>query len=377
MTEYKRLLLLVTQLREEITQLIQAFKSDDDKDALTLHEWSTSIQTLITNGRPRLVKILYKALETDPDRQIYNEKMCEAIQKLFDEFLECVDTLFEASMKDEILSLASKLNFEESPSLLWAQEKYDQYMLQMAQTEEWKKRLAINIADLVIFEGQTRAVISAEEKQERVGLLDAKNTDKTKILKLLKDREEAKWKAELERRAEEHKRLVEAVSLYRDQNIDKILLGVPESLRKLLGSHILELLRALRTTPEDNNIRRIRCNNVRVMRDYGHISFCSECRSCSDFLFSAEILWYMMGYQVEYSSSPTQSLLSVIESNPPIQLPCGRNASEHVFTEIGFEEYSERFFILHEPNPIENANEWMTWYATLETMTRNFETYVM
>ncbi|ORC91523.1 putative membrane associated protein [Trypanosoma theileri] len=377
MTEYKKLTLLVTQLREEITQLIQAFKSDDDKDAVTLHERSASIESLIINGRPRLVKILHKALETDPDRQIYNEKMCEAIKKLFDEFSECVDTLFEASMKDEILSLESKLNFEECPSILWAQEKYDQHMLHMAQTEEWKKRLATNIADLVIFEGQTRAVLSAEEKQVRVGLLEAKKTEKEKILKILKDREEAKWKAELERRTEEHKRLVKAVSVYNDQNIDKILLSVPESLRKLLASHILELLQALRTTPEDTNIRRIRCNNVRVMMDYGHISFCNKCHLCRDFLSCAEILWYMMGYQVEYSSSPAQSILSIIESNPSIQLPCGRNASEHVITEIGFEDYSERFFILHEPNPVENANEWMTWYATLETMTHGFEAYMM
>ncbi|KEG11631.1 putative membrane associated protein [Trypanosoma grayi] len=374
MTEYKKLCALVAQLREESTRMAQACEGGEENDALALHLLSESIQTLISNARPRLLKILRKAQETNPDRQIYNETMCGAIKGLFEDFCEGVSALFGQPMRDALIS-EDNINYEECPSLSWAANMYDQYMLNLARTEAWKKRLATSIADLVLFEEETRAVYSAEEKQARGTLLQAKKAEKADAIRLLEERETAKWEVELRRRGDEHKRLLGAANLSGGQSAEKALLDVPVSFRKLFAANMLQLARALRTSPEDPNIRHIRCNNVRVMTEYGHISLCSECLTCKAFQSCAEVLWYMMGYRVEYSSSPALSLRAVIERSQPITLPCGNNASEHAITLIGFEDYSERLFSLHEPDPTQEPNEWMTWYTTVEALAHCLEMY--
>ncbi|EAN97381.1 hypothetical protein, conserved [Trypanosoma cruzi] len=372
MTEYKKLCAILAQLREEVTSLSCAFEGGEGQDTVALHSLSTSIQKLVTNAQPRLLKILRKATETDPNRQIYNEAMCAAIKQLFDDFCELLSCLFGVPMEEMVLS-EGKINFEDSPSISWTEDVHNNYLLHLAQTEAWKKRIATNIADLVLFEEETRTVYFAEERKARETLLQIKRNEKTNILHMLKEREAAKWEAEVRRRNDEHKGLMNASSFYGVQNIATVLLRIPEPFRKLLAGNMAQLVRALRTTPEDPNIRRIRCNNRRVMMDYSHVVFCGECETCRILVAAAEILWYIMGYRVEYSTAPTSSLRTVIENNPPILLPCGRYASEHAIAVIGFEEYSERFFTLHEPDPMQDSDEWMVWYATLEALLARLE----
>ncbi|RNF15130.1 putative membrane associated protein [Trypanosoma conorhini] len=367
MTEYKKLCALVSQLREEVTLLNRNFAAGDEEDAEALHALSVSIQTLVANARPRLLKIFRKATETDPNRQIYNEAMCAAIKQLLEDMCEVVGCLFGGLVKEMLLS-EDKLSLEECPSIAWAENAYSQHLLRRAQTEAWQKRLATNFSDLFLFETETRAVYGAEEKQSRETLMQAKQTDKTSIQQMLKAREAAKWEAEVQRRSDEHRRLMEASSHCGVDGIEAVLLRVPEPFRKVLAGNMLQLVRALRTTPEDPNIRRIRCNNMRVMMEYSHVAFCSGCQTCQEFVAAAEVLWYMLGYHVEYSTAPTSSLGAIIGNSPPILLPCGAHASEHALAVIGFEEYSERFFTLREPDPMREPSEWMSWYATLEAV---------
>lgn len=372
MTEYKKLCAMVEKLREESALIRAAFESGDEENPNAVHALSTSIQSLITNAQPRLLKILRKALETDPNRQIYNEKMCAAIQLLFDEFCDVVGVLFEGLMSETLLSEAT-LNFEECPSLLWAEKVYDCHLLRVAHTEAWKKRLATNIADLVVFEEETRAVYAAEEKQARDVYLRTMRSEKATIQELLNAREAAKWEAEVRRRGDEHQRLATASSSHTAADVCRVLSCVPEAFRGCLAMNMLRLVKALRTTPEDPNIRRIRCNNMRVMTEYGHVALCSGCQTCRIIHSSAEVLWYMMGYKLEYSTSPVCSLRALIDSSAPILLPCGSPASAHTVTPIGYEDYSERFFTLCEPDPAQRPEEWTRWYATLGAMAGSLE----
>ncbi|RNE99960.1 putative membrane associated protein [Trypanosoma rangeli] len=376
MTEYKKLCALVAQLREDVTLLTCNFAGGDERDIDALHSLSMSIQTLVANAQPRMLKILCKAIETDPNRQIYNEAMCTAIKQLFEDFCEVVGCLFEGPMKEMLLS-ENKLDFEECPSISWVENVYSHHLLRRAQTESWQKRFVTNIADLVLCESETRAVYGAEQKQARETLLQAKRIDKASVQQILKDKEAAKWEAEVRRRNDEHKRLMEASKFCGAEGIEAMLLRIPEPFRKVLARNMLQLAQALRTTPEDPNIRRIRCNNMRVMMEYSHAAFCSGCQTCQKFVASAEVLWYVMGYQVDYSTAPTSSLCAIINSNSPILLPCGSYASEHAIAAIGFEDYSERFFTLCEPDPMQQSSEWMAWYATLEAVLGRLEVFLV
>ncbi|EAN79285.1 hypothetical protein, conserved [Trypanosoma brucei brucei TREU927] len=372
MTEYKKLCALVDQLKQETAVLIDAFKDDDRGDVVALHSQAVSVQTLITNCRPRVVKILHKGREKDPDKQIYNERMCVAIEQLFEDFCTVVGSLFDTSASGLILS-EENLNYEECPPLAWVEDLYDEHVLRLAQTEAWQKRLAGNVVDLVRMEVESRDVCAAEEKRARAALMMERKSEKNAVQQMLDEREAAKWFAEIQRREAEHEGLLLKSKLYDISAAPSVLKDVSPPFRGPLALNVLQLVRALRTTPEDSNIRRIRCNNLRVMTEYGHVALCSECHTCWTIVTSTEVLWYMLGYTVEYSSLPTVHIPTLIESNPSLRLPCGGLASEHVFFPVGFEDYSERLFVLHEPNPTEEPNEWMDWYTRMGAIVHSLE----
>lgn len=49
-------------------------------------------------------------------------------------------------------------------------------------------------------------------------------------------------------------------------------------------------------------------------------------------------------------------------------LPCGAPASQHQFMPQGFEPYGDRTYVLVEPDPMEQADEWMEWFDTLKDL---------
>ncbi|CCD15468.1 unnamed protein product [Trypanosoma congolense IL3000] len=170
--------------------------------------------------------------------------------------------------------------------------------------------------------------------------------------------------------------LVSALGLFGASPVSAALASVLPPFRESLASNLLQLVRALRATPEDDNIRRVRCGNLRVMAEYGHAGFCSACPTCQSVVSAAEVLWYMLGYRVEYTSVPAANLPAVVQGNPDLCLPCKRLALNHTFVPVGFEDYSERLFTLREPDPSEAPGEWMGWYSRLEDIMHGLEMIV-
>ncbi|KAH8617896.1 hypothetical protein ERJ75_000332500 [Trypanosoma vivax] len=372
MTEYKKLCSLLLQLREETSALVVACDDGGVEDAAKLHQRAVLIKSLIVDGRCRVVKLLRKAQEKDPNRQIYNERMCLLIEQLFEEFCDVVAVLFGDRAKGLILS-EEGLPFEESLPLSWAEDCYDRHLILLAQSEAWRKRLANDLTELSSMEEEARALHVALEKQDYSLLLRQKRETEAQIQQLLDERRQAKWEAEKERREKEHEGLLSS-SISSDAALAFTLLeSVPEPFRRKLASHLLCLVRALRSTPEDFNIRHIRCSNLRVLTEYSHLSFCSECKTCGTLVSAVEVLLYVLGYRLHYSSLPVPPLISIMEANPAVRLPCGRLLSEHRVALIGFEDYSERLFVLNEPNPAEKPTEWMEWYARTEALMHRLE----
>lgn len=53
---------------------------------------------------------------------------------------------------------------------------------------------------------------------------------------------------------------------------------------------------------------------------------------------------------------------------PDFYFPCGRRATIHKYTPVGFEPYGERLYQLMEPNPEEDPDGWIIWFDTLNEL---------
>ncbi|CAG9580764.1 conserved hypothetical protein [Leishmania major strain Friedlin] len=417
MTEYKKLTTLADTLAQDVSTLKACCTDGGDFDcngsavsgvdsrllacdAEHLHLLSTRIREAVADGIPRLRKIVLKARETDPDRQIYNEAMCAKIEALFLVFCEALrllapgyfDTLTERDVSlpedakernvlDALLDADFDPNvfLEESASLQAADAVHNHYILHRAKAEAWQSRVAQGLADAVAFESQNRAFILAEEKVSRVAVLEAKRTDKVRVTKIMEVQAELQWQTELQRRDAERSLLIAAAAAISDIDTIPFFLASSisdEALRVTIAGHTLQLIKALLSTPEDMNIRRLRNNNEHLLRDYGHpcLSACDpetgERCVCQRVVSAAEVLWCRIGYIIRYTKVPNSSL-DVLRSEAKahsLLLPCGRSLSAHNYEPMGFEDYSERLFELEEPDAMERADEWMKWYAMMQRM---------
>ncbi|GET91934.1 hypothetical protein, conserved [Leishmania tarentolae] len=417
MTEFKKLTTLANALAQDVSTLKACCTDGDhydcngfaagitdfrlhDCDAEHLHHLSTRIREAVADGIPRLRKIVLKARETDPNRQIYNEAMCAKIEALFLVFFEVLqllapdyfDSLTESDVSlTENAKVCNVLNslldadfdsndlFEKSPSLQAADSIHNHYILQRAKAEEWQSRVAQGLADAVEFESQNRSLILAQEKVNRAAVLEEKRVDKVRVTEIMEVRAELKWQTELQRRDTELHLLKTAAAAISDIDAIPLFLASSisdEALRVTIAGHARQLIKGLLSTPEDMNIRRLRNNNENLVCDYGHPCLSAydpetgERCACQEVTFAAEVLWCHIGYIIRYTKAPNRSL-DVMRSEAKassLRLPCGRSLSSHNYQPMGFEDYSERFFELVEPDAMEQADEWMKWYAMMQRM---------
>ncbi|KPI89510.1 hypothetical protein ABL78_1386 [Leptomonas seymouri] len=419
MTEYKKLVALTDLFTADVASLCDAVAlinssdkaerqivdtvaaSGTDVDPEQLFLVSSRISQSITDGCPRIRKMVLKAREVDPNRQIYNETMCGKIEELFKSFCSGLQQLAPA-FSPEVAELQSsppeneEVNanpfavlldnhfnvdtvLEQSPALQKAEDLHNQYILKRAKEEAWQSRVAQKLADVVTFERQSRFFIAAEEKLERVAFVEEKRGDRLRIICLLEERETAKWNDELQRRDTEQKLLHERTKSINDVAIIPSLLirALPDTVvRRNLVGHIQKLIKALLRTPEDLNIRRLRNNNEHLMCDYGNpclsvINSTDERQcSCASVVNAAEMLWCRMGYSIRYTNVPNRCVESMrLEKRAEeLILPCGLPLSVHTYSPLGFEDYSERFFELMEPNAMETPDDWMAWYNMMQGM---------
>ncbi|KAG5469463.1 hypothetical protein LSCM1_02684 [Leishmania martiniquensis] len=417
MTEFKKLTTLADALAQDVLTLKACCTGNDhggyngsavkdldsslsSYDAEHLYQLSTRIREAVADGIPRLRKIVLKARETDPNRQIYNEAMCAKIEALllafgkalqflapnyFDDLKErgtsSPDACGEHSVFDGLLNanFDPNLLLELSASLQAADNVHNHYILQRAKAEAWRSRVVQGLADAVTFEAQNRALILAEEKVSRAAAIEEKRVDKLIVAKIMEARAEAKWQSEVQRRGVEWSLLKTAAASIGDVDTIPLFLRSyisDEALRLATACHAQQLIKALLSTPEDMNIRRLRNNNEHLICDYGHPCLSAydpqtgdRC-TCQAAVYAAEVLWCRMGYTIRYTKLPDRSL-DVARREPracSLRLPCGQALSVHTYEPMGFEDYSERLFELAEPDAMEHADEWMEWYAMMQRM---------
>lgn len=419
MTEYKKLVALCDLLAKDVTGLIsllglneEDIKNRNEDAAATavpkaavdpeqLFATSSRIRQSIIDGCPRIRKMVLKARETDPNRQIYNETMCGKIEELFKSFCGALKQLSPSSLSGQDDAASGPLPIEEatndlfdavlepefdvgaileqSQALQTTEDIYNEYIMKRAKEEAWQSRVAQGLSDVVTFEGQQRSLITAEERASRTALAEEKRSDKMRVICLLEEREAAKWNAELMRRAAEQRALEERTAKIEViANVPTALQdAIPEvALRRKLVAHVRELIMALLRTPEDMNIRRLRNNNEHLLCDYGHPCLTAIGNSgqgpcaCAAVTSAAEMLWHRMGYSIRYTSTPNRSVESArLEKRAEaLFLPCRQSLAMHIYTPMGFEDYSERFLELLEPNAMEKPDEWMVWYNMMQEM---------
>ncbi|XP_050340654.1 uncharacterized protein LOC126767091 [Bactrocera neohumeralis] len=243
MTEYKKLVSLVDTLKENVEVLYAQHDASNDANEEAgspstdaLFSVASAVGAAVGNGAPRIAKIVARARETDPNRQIYSEMMCGKIEDLFDSFVAAVYRLLyesplerraQTNVKDDenqgdeladereeavraaVLEGRSLL-LEDSAVLADIERKHDAELLRRAAAEAWAGRVAEDLSQLILFEHQSRQVLEAEEKQNRTSLVEKKQRDKGMVLGILQLLADAKLGVEMTRRAKEKAWLAEA-----------------------------------------------------------------------------------------------------------------------------------------------------------------------
>ncbi|CCW60852.1 unnamed protein product [Phytomonas sp. EM1] len=390
MTEYKKLAMLVEKLKNDTDALMQGLMrhSLQNEDPLMsgsptieeLHSIAMDIKHIILQATPRLKKIVSKARETDPDRQIYNEMMCKKIEQLLETFCDVLvsrlirqenagDSASKISeTSEEMLQNLTDASLEDYPALAKVEVLYDKHMLRRAAAEAWSQRIATDLSGLMKFEEEGRAVLIAREKLTRAKFLEEKGNQKDCILKLLKQKEVEKWESEVARRVLEHAGLHNLSKDLKKHSIPPLISEMisDPALQKLFAARMYRLTKDLLVTPEDERIRYLRNNNQNLIEDFGHPCLSHRLCGCTCRVFNtvAERIWYALGYEVQYSANKSFIPSILVEKGilHDTTLPCGRALHEHQYIVMGFEDYSERFFELKEPDATKKPDEWVLWY---------------
>lgn len=132
MTEFKKLTAIIEKLHVDRAQLLNGIAllpstttaTDDDQDSphgmMTLeevHEKITHIYSTIHDIFGRVCKIVLKARETDPNRQIYNELMCKKIDGLYSAYCDAILLMWDCCLKEEDTSTEAGTEGEEEETI--------------------------------------------------------------------------------------------------------------------------------------------------------------------------------------------------------------------------------------------------------------------
>lgn len=427
MTEYKKLVTLIDKLKEDVDTLYlqqdletrgNTNGSEEEQAAsappppvlsiAALYAIGTDTKAAVASAAPRIERMVAKARETDPDRQMYNEAMCQRIELLFSDFTGAVYRLLygehpppategneeekrqkQTEVNEEVpvevereeairaaVMDGADVALEGSAVLTVAERRHDADLLRRAAAEEWAGRVAGDLAELAVFEAQGRQVLGANEGQARRAIAERRRVDRQALHAAEELCRDAQWQCERHRRAGEREWVsARALVLAADAAVGPLLVArVPDpAARAALARCLKALCAALLTMPEDGNIRRLRCNNERLMGDYGHrgVTACPHGNgSCMAAVQAAELLWGRLGYVPQYSAQASWAVPALVAAGSlrDVALPCGRPVSSHEWAPVGFEPYSERLFELREPNPATNSDMWMEWFDAVSRL---------
>jgi hypothetical protein len=347
MTEFKKVSAAVDEICTAIVDLLRQHTGD----IVDVHGKIEFLSLLFADVQPRLRKLLSKAREIDPNRQIYNESMCARIEELCRRFVDAA-TLLGVPGSTEWLVGTPELRIGEAPTIAAVEREWEEHLLAQAQTDAWKQSIVRNAQELVFRETEERALASVRQRKAREEVEAAFVEERRQIRSALHRREEEKWARELARRQEERSEPREASLLHDD------------AVRTSVLHRLIDLLLEVSCNPDNQNVRQIRCSNELWMSHFGH-----PCASLPTGCCCAEVSRYVesellsVGYAVRYTGTP---VALPFKAKSDFRMPCGGLGGKHEYTPMGFEDYGERCLVLEEPEATLNPDGWCEWKSRLD-----------
>lgn len=349
MTEYKKCVAAVDEVSAATKHLNDHARVDQDVAAAQsiLEKFDDDI---VPNLRIRIGKLLTKAREKDPDKQIYNEAMCAKIEELAADANRACDD-FDAAVPYAHAAVHSMLR-----------SRVHQKVLESA--------LAHSSAEISRAEADARSLNKYEYGAwvRETTVIMSRAYDEAYARK--KAREEREWQCEIERRRLEMDRF-EGVKQEAAQSGQS--LGAFTAQRfvedchqrgidlRLLLRRVVGLLDELARDPSAPNVCKLRVNNSTFAEHFGHP--CAMPLSADDERFEESARGARDTYDV------TETVLGLVGYRPHYELAGGfvrtPPAGRWRFGFMPWERYSERFLLLKEPDPAVDTDEWMAWHERL------------
>ena len=340
-------------------------------------------------------RLLLRAREKDPEKQMYNEDMCSKIEQL------CVDVnLALESVSDDL-----KARVAAAHAL---------FLKQQAASVEYRAALLTSIESVVRRESDERYLFCYTEVEEWDGLLQQSNQSFSSIRSREILRHENRWKSEQRRRDAERLALVSWQKTGADQiaeAVDACLTAAADaamlcdSVTSTRDAKTLELSRAIDSlltavlrAPDDDNIRRLRLGNTNFRRVFGHPAARAEplpSSAAGGWRSPAvegcphgdgdSVVAYTVGELDPLSLARNPGLHPAARKFFAVSAILGLAGYEHAYVRPprttsdlpdlrwfvgrgGWEDFGERFLVVVEPVADENPADWMEWHAHLKVV---------
>lgn len=370
MTEFKKIQQLLDHVREHVQYIVTTVVASTTHPHALYAEARQELVSSSSDLLRRERKLHLKAIETDPNKQIYNENMCARIVDLHESVAMFFGTI---GMSIEVLDhIAEEGGSDASfgsvcPLAASLQELYETAVVTAAMTSEWAAAVAGDLATLLSREEVARVVLVVEERAASMQLFGVNAKESRAAARAAEDaRSAARWHAEMHRRDVELHRPTAAtaaavLNLHRG-SVDSVALT-------RLCKRLIALLREVRANPERQEIRTLRYIPL-TLEHFGHpaVATIAGC-TCAALNTIAELVLKLVGYQPKYITKPSFNTV-VIElfapSSVPFPMPCGTKSVEHTYKPVGYEEYGERTLVLAEPDPQTEMDAWCTWHETFD-----------
>ena len=341
MTEFKRCTAEIDDLDAAAAKFADHVQWSDDverakRDVDTSVAASTSLQV-------RVGKLLAKAREKDPDRQIYNEKMCQRIEELAARGAQVFARF------DEIVGPVN--------------DAHCAWLRQRLENGEYQKQLETTTELITAREADFRFGVSYDERDARVALEEEAGNSYSRSRARQHAREAAELEVELARRAQESE-TCKALNKRANENADGFIAEAVVGLPRRVISALCRLFDAISADPSHPGVNRLRNLHPALLADFGHpLAIASDATEEAVTAASAARLHYSCfeavcvaaGYLPSY---PNTFLGSCGEGGPGWRVPA----------DTPWAKYGERMLHLQEPSIQDAPDDWMSWHARLQAI---------
>jgi hypothetical protein len=374
MTEFRKVQQLLDDVRSLILHLT-CVKADSNRPFHVYGAARDQLVAMTSDLVRRGAKLEQKAIETDPNKQIYNETMCCRIKELYATIRDVVQQRLEVSEHDMEAIVTNAANSQlpriiatSSPLVSQLSELFEVAAVVEAQSSAWNAIVAHTTDTLIERESVSRVVLEVEEKAHVKNLLLDIDASR-RVARAAEDaRSAAQWEAEQRRReVERHAPTITDVKSL----LNSVAPLVPAALLNALRKRLWTLLCEVRANPERQGIRTLRYIPV-TLEHFGHAGITGKYGCCCGTLNRlTEAVLRIVGYCPKYNTSAAHNatVVDYLKPDAPVfVLPCGTTNHEHVYVPQGFEPYSERTLVLQEPDPQTETDAWCAWHDCLDSL---------